>query len=89
MILETVEHMKGRGVSLRWFPSLEGSTIITTDTSTLYAPSKVCKFCYDLYVTEQKVGNGLGKGGGVEADDGFGCRLSARIWGWRWLFFHT
>lgn len=55
MILETVQHLKQRGVTLRWFKALEGSTVILEDKAKLYAAQKVCRYCYDLFLTEQKL----------------------------------
>ncbi|KNC52599.1 uncharacterized protein AMSG_08462 [Thecamonas trahens ATCC 50062] len=55
MILETVHHLKSRGIELRWFQLLDASTIIADDKAKFYAPARVCRFCYDLYLTEQKL----------------------------------
>lgn len=46
MIMETVQHLKGRGISLRWFNILEGTTIIKDDKAKYYAPMKVCRYWY-------------------------------------------
>eukprot|EP00762_Andalucia_godoyi_P002516 ANDGO_02792.mRNA.1 hypothetical protein AMSG_08462 len=61
MIYDTEQHLAKRGIYLDWFKKNQTgssgapSSDIPLDSSTMYQPCKVCRSCFDLYVTESKL----------------------------------